>query len=112
MKKTCYLTGPNSGVSELANEPETRSVLSDAGFTAIITAADMLEGIDSNAITADEFLRKTVCEIAKCDKVITVPGWELSDFSKKEVQIARLLNIPVENSLTVLKGKKIRIDTP
>lgn len=89
-----YIAGPMSGLPEF-------------NYPAFFAAADQLTaaGIEPiNPARADgregckewlDFMRASLLDLAACDGIATLPGWQDSRGAALEVHIARSLDLPV-----------------
>lgn len=108
-KKTLYLAGPITGMHNLNREEFTAAAehLKEQGFTAI-NPHDLTEGMDMHPeFDYDKIMRLCIeMMVRKADIVVTLSGWENSPGAKKEVEIARLMNIPVVSIIKYFKHEK------
>jgi hypothetical protein len=86
---------PKNNYNEFALAQEK---IEAAGFK-VVQPHELLQDVEIN----DRTLKLRVSALSVCDKVVTLPEWEADHDSKREVQIARIMDMPVENILTFLK---------
>jgi len=48
-----------------------------------------------NVLTREEFIERDLEIVAKCDAVLMLPNWEISEGAKEEKALAESLDIPV-----------------
>ena len=99
MKKKIFLIGPTPGV---ASEYEICATeLRNMGY-AVVNPFDF---IDTNLADyqVDQYLRKCTMEMCKCDKVVTLMGWDQYVQSAALVILARKLMFDVESIIKYMR---------
>lgn len=101
---TIYICGPMTG-KEKFNFPaffDMEKVLNEAGYETENpadndgpTAAISLKNALKKSGTWEEYMRRDIPRVLKCDAVVVLPGWRLSRGACWEVDIARKLKMPV-----------------
>lgn len=94
-----YIAGPMSGLPEY-NRPaffEAEQQLTEAGFEVINPARNVLPGAeDMNEYQVWlGYMRLSLPQIAECDGIAKLDGWENSKGAKIEVNLALSLGLPV-----------------
>ena len=90
-----YLSGPMSGIP---NKNYTQFnwaawLLRQAGYETINPWE--LDWADLTSTSWEEFLRRDIAALMKCDGVATLPNWKQSKGARLEVYIAKALKYPV-----------------
>lgn len=75
------------------------------GFAVYVPGNDFLEGLVAGDFDYPEYFDNSQPWLAASDAVFLTPGWETSEGTKREIEYARSLNIPVFQDL-----EKMRID--
>jgi nucleoside 2-deoxyribosyltransferase len=89
-----YIAGPMTGHPDL-NFPaffEAEARLFAAGFTVLNPALNQVEGTQSWLA----YMRLSLHQIADCDGIATLPGWQNSKGASIEVGLALSLGLPVK----------------
>lgn len=104
--KRCYLSGPMSGIADF-NRPEFEAAAARLRAAGVDVVSPIeLDAADSGEITPDadwrvdddtyfRLIRRDVVQIAECDQMVLLPGWQKSRGCRIEVAVCRLLHIPV-----------------
>jgi hypothetical protein len=97
-----YISGPMTGIHEL-NKPafNEAEVQLDAAGHAVINPVK--NGVPDTSPWLDH-MRADIKMLMDCDAVATLPGWENSKGAQIEVELARMLGLPV---LTLAQALKI-----
>lgn len=45
--------------------------------------------------TYEDYMQGDLCMVSRCDAIIMLPGWDQSSGAKRELDLAKSLNIPV-----------------
>lgn len=88
-----YLSGPMTGIQDF-NYPAFNTAaaqLRAAGFHVENPA----ENPEPECKSWQGFMRLAVAQLATCDRVVTLPGWQASRGAKVEVDLALMLEIVV-----------------
>lgn len=97
-KKTIYICGPITNVPGLNKEEFllAQMMLKKQGFNAV-NPHDLIEGLDLDPIKDyNQILRICIAEMVRvADEVVTLNGALESNGSRKEMNVAREVNIPV-----------------
>ena len=108
-KKTLYLAGPITGMPNLNREEFAAAAdhLKEQGFR-VINPHDLTDGVDFHPEQDyEQIMRICVCSMVESsDEIITLSGWENSPGAKREVEIARLMHIPVVSIVKYFKNEK------
>jgi len=112
MKRVVFLSGPyrataTTTVLEHIREAELHALnLWIAGFAVICPHLNTahFDGICPNGTWLEGDLA-ILSRLSKTDAVFMLPGWEDSEGSKAELDLATALRIPIFYSLEELKGK-------
>lgn len=91
--KRPYIAGPVTGVPE-GNLPaftHAEKTLRDAGFDPLNPRNNGAEG----EATWLDYMRMSLRQIADCDGIVILPGWERSRGAAIEVELAQALGLPV-----------------
>jgi len=81
---------------------ETAEEVRNVGFSVFIPAIDLLCGIKHGYNDYHEYFDNSQPWLMAADAVFLVPGWEDSEGTMKEIQVALKLGIPVYSDLTEL----------
>jgi len=76
----------------------------------VICPHSMTHGWERFDIPNGAFLRNGLAQLARCDAVVLVGAWWLSEGSKEEVALANELGIPVFEGVEGLSVGKARMD--
>jgi len=82
-------------LKNVSNMMETAEAIRLAGFSVFIPAIDLLCGIKHGYDSYEEYFENGQPWLMAADAVFLVPGWETSEGTKKEIETAEDLNIPV-----------------
>ncbi len=96
-KKTLYISGPISNNPEAHGEFALAQIkLEQLGFK-VINPFDLIEGLDLDPKRDYEKIMRidVAAMVEDADEVVTLLGWDKSLGAKREVDIARLMNMPV-----------------
>ena len=72
------------------------------GFSVYVPGNDFLEGLVDGYFEYDEYFNNSQPWLDAADAVFLVPGWETSEGTKREIERAKLQNIPVFSNLYTL----------
>ena len=75
-----------------------------AGFAVYVPGNDFLEGLVAGDFDYSEYFDNSQPWLAASDAVFLTPGWETSEGTKREIEYARLLNIPVFDDLAQMQN--------
>lgn len=93
-KKLVYLTGPMAGLPNNNREQfekAMRLLNEQFQYVSIVPVPD-----DGVSVTPEQFARDNAANmLMNCREVITMPDWESSPGAKRDVEVARLFDIPV-----------------
>lgn len=92
-----YLSGSITGIENLNIEAfrEAEEILKKKGHKVMVPH-DLFEGYDTEGWEHWQFMRVCVMGLASCDMVVTLLAWDKSKGAKQEIDIARILLMPVE----------------
>ena len=100
VKGRVYIAGPMSGLPEF-NFPAFRAAAKrwrDAGWE-VVSPHEMDEQIDGfdaksdKAMPMEHYMRRDVPELAKCDAIALLPGWEVSKGANNEINVGRMCGL-------------------
>jgi hypothetical protein len=81
------------------------------GYGVFVPAIDLLLGIKFGYSKYEDYFDNGQFWLKASDAVFLVPGWETSEGTKREIETAKQLNIPVfENILEMVAYFKINYD--
>lgn len=97
-QRIIYISGPITG-HENGNRhafAHAADLLRSQGHR-VINPHDLTEGLDLHPIDDyEKIMRIDVAHLVqRAEEVVTLDGWENSNGAKREVEIARLMNIPI-----------------
>jgi hypothetical protein len=109
MKRTVYLSGPIFGCDQnnFKNFQEAEEKLNALDIKCV-NPHSFLERLVANTADDAEIMRARII-LMMCDditEVITLPGWETAPDASKEVQVARIMNMPVTPFVSVITQAK------
>lgn len=70
------------------------------GFAVYIPGIDLLVGLVHGGMEYENYFNNSRFWLAASDAVFLTPGWETSEGTKKEIELAKSLEIPVFESLS------------
>ena len=74
-----------------------------AGFSVFIPCLDLLTGIVFGDYEYEDYFGNNVEWLKKADGMFLVPGWENSEGTRAEMEIATSLDIPIFRKIETLK---------
>jgi len=77
----------------------------NAGYAVYVPALDFLEGLVDGNFDYPDYFDNSQPILARCDAVALTPGWETSKGTKREIEFAESLGIPVFDDINQLKSK-------
>jgi len=102
-KKHVYLVAPmninNGNHSEISLAKEKLQAL---GFT-VVTAHDLLEGVDTSDFKNKDFMRVRISGLALCHQVVNMPQWDADTDATDEIKVARIIGLDVTNIINFLQ---------
>lgn len=106
-KGRIYIAGPMSGIPEY-NFPAFHAATKawrDAGWEVVNPAEldETIDGFDAKKDTAlshEHYMRRDIPEVAKCDAVALLPGWENSRGANNEITVANMCGLKFYDALT------------
>jgi len=108
--KAVYIAGklsdPNtvSYIKNVSNMMEISQMVKSEGFSVFVPAIDVLLGIKFGYTSYDEYFNNNLAWLARADAVVLVPDWETSKGTKRELEVAKQLNIPIfENVVDLIE---------
>ena len=99
-KGKVYIAGPMSGIAEF-NFPAFRAAAQrwrDAGWE-VVSPNELDEAIDGFDATKDaampheHYMRRDIPEVAKCDAIALLPGWETSKGANNEITVGKMCGL-------------------
>lgn len=107
-KKAIYIAGKISGpaveyVKNLHNMFVIAEEVRKAGFSVFVPGLDCLMGLMFGYYKYDDYFNNSQPWLRRSDAVFVSPNWETSDGTKKEIEFAKVLGIPVYYSLEEMK---------
>jgi len=102
--KRIYIAGKLSDdacgyIKNLHRMIETARSVRRAGFSVYVPGNDFLEGLVAGNFEYSEYFNNSQPWLAVSDAVFLTPGWEDSAGTKREIEYANLLGIPVFENL-------------
>lgn len=94
LAKRVYISGPMSGLPEF-NYPAFHAAAAELR-TYGLHVENPAESPEPECKSWLGFMRLAVAQLATCDYVVTLPGWENSKGARVEVELARGLGFPVK----------------
>lgn len=96
MKKTCYISGPMSGIEHF-NYPaffDAEKILKK--FCKVVNPARISEQIEAEKAnpTYSDYFKADVLQLMNCDCLFLLKGWESSRGATLEKRLAEALEIP------------------
>jgi len=107
-KTKLYICGPMTGIKNF-NFPAFNKAAKDLESLnfKVVNPASFQEDTEK---TWDYYMRKDIIEmLRKCDKIVTLPGWEKSQGAKLEVYIAKKLGFKVFHIDDLVKNREINL---
>jgi hypothetical protein len=83
---------------------KTARMLRAHGYSVYVPGNDFLEGLVDGNFGYDDFFDNSQPWIAVSDAIFLVPGWEASTGTKREIEYAKGLGIPVFDNIDTMKG--------
>jgi hypothetical protein len=74
------------------------------GFAVYVPGIDLLMGLVAGDMEYYKYFNNSQDWLKVSDAVFLTPGWETSQGTKREIELARSLNIPVFDDITQMKG--------
>ena len=74
---------------------KTAKLLRDNGYSVYVPCNDFLEGLVDGNFSYNEFFDNSQPWLGVSDAVFLTPGWENSEGTKREIENAKKLGIPV-----------------
>lgn len=65
------------------------------GYAVFVPGVDLLMGLQMGNYEYSDFFDNSQEILSRCDIVVLTPGWETSKGTKKEIELANQLDIPV-----------------
>lgn len=93
-QKRVYISGPMSGLPEF-NYPAFHAAAAELRAYGL-HVENPAESPEPECKSWLGFMRLAVAQLATCDYVVTLPGWENSKGARVEVELARGLGFPVK----------------
>jgi hypothetical protein len=100
MKKLIYLAGPYSATSRakvlgnIQRAVEVASELRRVGYVVFVPHLESMFGED--ALNEDEWVQHGIRLLEACEEVMVLPGWERSRGTKKEIEYAKRIGLPIK----------------
>lgn len=76
----------------------------DLGYSVYVPCVDFLEGLVSGNFDYTDYFDNSQPFLKVCHVVYVCPNWETSEGTKREIETAKMYNIPVCYSLEELKN--------
>ena len=104
-ENTVYLTGSSSSPEseKLSEIKKWGLVLEEKGYKVITPF--LLFTDDEKEYSDQQQMRVRIKAMMLCEKVYTLPDWDICEKTKQEVDIARVLKIEVNTVLTLINEK-------
>lgn len=83
---------------------KTAKRIRDAGFSVYVPCIDILEGIVDGNFEYSDFFNNSQPWLLSADAIFLTPGWGTSEGTKKEIALANENNIPVFDTLEIMKA--------
>lgn len=77
----------------------TAKFVRDAGYSVYVPCNDFLEGLVDGGFDYSDYFDNSQPWLASADAVYLVPGWETSTGTKREIELAKGLGIPVFDNI-------------
>lgn len=77
-------------------------IIRKAGFAVFVPGLDFLQGLVFGNLVYEDYFENNQPWMDAADAVFLVPGWEISNGVKKEIERAKKNGIPIFDSLTKL----------
>ena len=74
---------------------KTAKLLRENGYSVYVPAIDLLEGIVDGNFSYDDYFDNSQPWLLAADAVFLTPLWETSKGTKKEINLAKFVGIPV-----------------
>lgn len=109
MKKRVYVAGKLNAMAvdylhNVHKMMDAAEAVRLAGYAPFIPAIDLLMGIKFGYESYEDYFQISQSWLAAADAVILVPGWETSEGTAREIELAESLGIPVFEDLDELKN--------
>lgn len=93
-----YIAGP---ITDMPNNNHSEFALAEQYLKGkghrVVNPHSIFDSIDTTGFDHSEYMKHCVSELAHCDEVVTLQGWETSKGAKQEVDIARIMGKPVKH---------------
>ena len=104
MKRRIYIAGKLNDdavgyIKHLHRMIKTAREVRRAGFSVYVPGNDFLEGLVDGNFGYEEYFQNSQPWLAASDAVFLTPGWETSSGTKREIELAGELGIPVFENL-------------
>lgn len=109
MKKTVYVAGALNGmacdyIKNMNNTIVHAIRIKKIGFAVYVPGTDFLLGLVDGNFEYPDYFDNSQPFMVKCDYIFVCPGWENSNGTKKEIELAETCQIPVVyNDVELLK---------
>ncbi len=104
----CYIAGKLNDnavgyINNLHNMMMTAEMVRKAGLSVYVPCLDLLMGMVHGGYDYGDYFNNSQPWLESSDCLFLVPGWETSDGTRKEIQLATELSIPIFSNLDTLK---------
>lgn len=82
----------------------------ELGFAVMVPCLDILEGLIDGSFDYEDYFQNNIPILSRCDAVSLVPGWETSNGTAREIQIATEKNIPVFKTIKELAAWNLQTE--
>ena len=73
------------------------------GYAVFVPCLDLLSGIVIGNLKFDDYFNNSFEILKRCDCVFLVPGWQSSEGTKREIELAKRYEISVFEDIKLLK---------
>lgn len=108
MKPCIYIAGKLNDMScnyikNMHKMITTAKKVRDIGAAVYVPCVDFLEGLISGTFSYEDYFNNSQPFLMRCDAIFVCDNWKTSEGTKREIELAKKLNIPVFYDITKIK---------